>query len=124
MQTVGHGAVVDKDKILVAPRIFYKGDMVMYATRPALQLKGFVKLDLHKIKNYDTWIGYNQSGDEKDIFIDFDKAVTEAGRRAEAVCTLLPIIVCISLLSPIRRTKRMKISLSQAAPLHFGQRKR
>lgn len=84
MQTVANGAVVDKDKILVAPRIFYKGDMVMYATRPALQLKGFVKLDLRKIKNYDTWIGYNQSGDEKDILIDFDNSVTEGGRRAEA----------------------------------------
>lgn len=56
----------------------------MYATRPALQLKGFVKLDLRKIKNYDTWIAYNQSGDEKDILIDFDKAVTEGGRKAEA----------------------------------------
>ena len=84
MQTVANGAVVDKDKILVAPRIFYKGDMVMYATRPALQLKGFVKLDLRKIKNYDTWIAFDQSGDEKEIYLDFDKAVTEGGRRAEA----------------------------------------
>ncbi|HLZ16073.1 MAG TPA: hypothetical protein VKQ08_03500, partial [Cyclobacteriaceae bacterium] len=83
-QTVANGAVTDKDKILVAPRIFYKGDMVMYATRPALQLKGFVKLDLRKIKNYDTWIAYNQSGDEKEIYLDFDKAVTEGGRKAEA----------------------------------------
>jgi hypothetical protein len=83
-QTVANGAVVDKDKILVAPRIFYKGDMVMYATRPALQLKGYVKLDLRKIKNYDTWIAYDQSGDEKEIDLDFDKAVTEGGRKAEA----------------------------------------
>ncbi len=84
MQTVANGAVIDKDKILVAPRIFYKGDMVMYATKPALQLKGFVKLDLKKIKNYDTWIVYNQSGDEKEIYLDFDQAVTEGGRKAEA----------------------------------------
>lgn len=84
MQTVADGAVADKDKILVAPRIFYKGDMVMYATRPALQLKGFVKLDLRKIKNYDTWIAYDQSGDEKEIYLDFDKALTEAGKKVEA----------------------------------------
>ncbi len=84
MQTVANGAVADKDKILAAPRIFYKGDMVMYATRPALQLKGFVKLDLRKIKNYDTWLAYDQSGDEKEIYLDFDKALTEGGRRAEA----------------------------------------
>src|SRR4029077_4801177 len=84
MQTVANGAVIDKDKILVAPRIFYKGDMVMYATRPALQLKGFVKLDLKKIKNYATWLAYDQSGDEKEVYLDFDKAVTEDGRKAEA----------------------------------------
>ncbi len=83
-QTVGNGAVVDTDKILVAPRIFYKGDMVMYATRPALQLKGFVKLDLKKLKNYNTWLSYNQSGDEKDIYLDFDKTTTEEGKRATA----------------------------------------
>jgi len=38
-QTVANGAVIDKDNLILAPRIFYKGDMVMYATRPALQLK-------------------------------------------------------------------------------------
>ncbi|MGC4021427.1 MAG: hypothetical protein QM734_05530 [Cyclobacteriaceae bacterium] len=83
-QTVANGAVTDQEKLHIAPRIFYKGDMVMYATRPALQLKGFVKLDLRKIKNYDTWIVYNQSGDEKDIYLDFDNSVTEAGRKVEA----------------------------------------
>jgi hypothetical protein len=83
-QTVANGAVVDKDKVLIAPRIFYKGDMTMYATKPALQLKGYVKLDLRKIKNYSTWIAYQQSGDEKEIYLDFDKSVTEEGRRVEA----------------------------------------
>jgi len=84
MQTVSEAEVSDKDKILIAPRIFYKGEMVMYATRPALRLKGYVKLDLRKIKNYDTWIAYDQSGDEKEIDLDFDQAITEVGRRAKA----------------------------------------
>jgi hypothetical protein len=83
-QTVANGAVVDTDKILAAPRIFYKGDMVMYATRPALQLKGFVKMDLKKLKNYNTWLAYDQSGDEKEIYLDFDKATTEEGKKATA----------------------------------------
>ncbi|MCX8491749.1 MAG: hypothetical protein ORN54_11840 [Cyclobacteriaceae bacterium] len=83
-QTVGNGSVADTDKILVAPHIFYKGDMVMYATRPALQLKGFIKLDLKKIKDYNTWLAYNQRGDEKDIYLDFDKTVTEEGQKATA----------------------------------------
>lgn len=83
-QTVANGAVVEKDNIILAPRIFYKGDMTMYATKPALQLKGFIKLDLKKIKNYNTWLLYEQSGDEKEVYLDFDNALTEDGRRAEA----------------------------------------
>jgi hypothetical protein len=83
-QTVANGAVTEQDKISISPRIFYKGDMVMYATKPALQLNGFVKMDLKKIPNYNTWIKHSQSGDEKDFFLNFDQAVTEEGRRAEA----------------------------------------
>ena len=84
MQTVADGVVSEKDSIRVAPRIFFKGDIVMYATRPALEMKGAVKLNLKKIKNYDTWINYDQGGDEKDILINFDEAVTDAGRKAQA----------------------------------------
>ncbi|MBK5279577.1 MAG: hypothetical protein JJE09_12015 [Bacteroidia bacterium] len=83
-QTVGNGAVTEAEKVLLAPRIYYKGDMVMYATRPALQLRGYTKLDLKKINNYNTWLRYEQSGDEQEIFIDFDNAVTEGGSKAEA----------------------------------------
>jgi len=83
-QTVGNGAVVEKDNLVIAPRIYYKGDMTMYATKPALQLRGFVKLDLKKIKGYNTWINHEQSGDEKEIYLDFDHATTEEGRKVEA----------------------------------------
>ena len=84
MQTVANGTVNETAKLLLAPRIFYKGEMVMYATRPALQLHGFAKLDLRKIKNYSTWLKYSQSGDEKDVYLDFDEAITEEGKKAEA----------------------------------------
>lgn len=83
-QTVATGAVVEKDNLVIAPRIYYKGDMTMYATRPALQLRGFVKLDLKKIKNYNTWIHHEQGGDEKEIYLDFDHATTEEGNKVEA----------------------------------------
>jgi hypothetical protein len=83
-QTVANGVVEDKESLVIAPRIFYKGNMTMYATKPALQLKGFVKLDLKKIKNYNTWIRHEQSGDETEIFLDFDKALTEEGSKVEA----------------------------------------
>lgn len=84
MQTVANGVVTESENILVAPRIYYKGDMTMYATRPALQLRGYVKLDLKKIKDYNTWLRYEQSGDEKDIYLNFDQAVTEESRKADA----------------------------------------
>ncbi|HEX8059568.1 MAG TPA: hypothetical protein VF473_01470, partial [Cyclobacteriaceae bacterium] len=83
-QTVANGTVTDKDNLIISPRIFYKGDMTMYATKPALQLRGFVKLDIKKIKNYNTWIHHEASGDEKEVFIDFDKATTEEGGKVEA----------------------------------------
>lgn len=83
-QTVGVGAVVEKENMVIAPRIFYKGDMTMYATKPALQLRGYVKLDLKKIKGYNTWIHHSQSGDEKDIYLDFDHAMTEEGTKVQA----------------------------------------
>jgi hypothetical protein len=83
-QTVASGAVEEKASLVIAPRIFYKGDMVMYATKPALQLRGYVKFDLKKIKGYNTWIRHEQSGDETEIYLDFDKAITEEGQRVQA----------------------------------------
>ncbi len=84
LHTVANGSVDDKAKLILAPRIFYKGDMTMYASKPALQLHGFAKLDLKKIKNYNTWLKYQQSGDEKEVYLNFDQAETEEGRKAEA----------------------------------------
>jgi hypothetical protein len=83
-QTVAHGTVDEKAGLVIAPRIFYKGDMVMYATKPALQLRGYVKFDLKKIKGYNTWIRHEQSGDEKEVYLDFDKAITEEGAKVQA----------------------------------------
>lgn len=83
-QTVANGTVPDQMKMVLAPRLFYKGDMVMYASKPALQLNGYARLDLKKIKNYNTWLHYSQSGDEKDIFIDFDHAQKEDGAKPDA----------------------------------------
>jgi hypothetical protein len=75
------GAVAAQGEILCWAGMFYKGDMIMYATRPALQLSGYVKLDIKKIKNYNTWIKYEQTGDETDVLIDFNNALTEEGKE-------------------------------------------
>jgi hypothetical protein len=84
MQTVGVGNVAETEKLVLGGGMFYKGDLTMYATKPALQLTGYVKLDIKKIKNYNTWIRYTQSGDEPEVLIDFDQAITEEGKKVDA----------------------------------------
>jgi hypothetical protein len=84
VQTVAKGSVTEKESLVLGAGMFYKGDLTMYATRPALQLDGFVKLDIRKIKDYDTWIEYSQSGDETEVILDFDKAIDEDGKRVTA----------------------------------------
>jgi hypothetical protein len=83
-QTVGKGSLTEKDQVVLGAGMFYKGDLTMYATKPALQLKGYVKLDIKKIKNYNTWIRYEQTGDETEVLVDFDNAVNEDGKRVDA----------------------------------------
>lgn len=83
-QTVAKGSVTEKESLVLGAGMFYKGDLTMYATRPALELDGFVKLDIKKIKDYNSWIEYTQSGDETEVVLDFDKAVNEDGKRVTA----------------------------------------
>ncbi len=84
MQTVGKGTVGENENVVLGAGMFYKGDLTMYATRPALQLSGYVKLDIRKIKDYKTWIKYDQTGDETEVFIPFNEAITEEGKKATA----------------------------------------
>lgn len=84
MQTVGVGNVKEEAKLVLGAGMFYKGDLTMYATKPALQLTGFIKLDLKNVKNYRDWIVYSQTGDEPEVLIDFDNAVTEDGKKVDA----------------------------------------
>lgn len=83
-QTVATGTVEPSAIFHLAPNILFKGDLTMYATKPALQLKGFVKLDLKKVKGHDLWLSYESTGDEKEIFIDFDKTLTDEGKKPDA----------------------------------------
>lgn len=81
--TVANGTISEAQNILISPGMYYKGDMILYAHKPAMQLDGYVKLDLNR-PGYDTWITHSSSGDQKQVMIDFDKETTEEGRRLEA----------------------------------------
>ncbi|GAA5034288.1 hypothetical protein GCM10011506_27510 [Marivirga lumbricoides] len=84
LRTVSSGDVVLDDRMLVSPGMYYKGDVTMYADKPALDLKGYVQLDLKNIPNYDTWIQYNSDGSAKEVVFDFNKSVTEMGNPLQA----------------------------------------
>jgi hypothetical protein len=84
MQTVATGAVSDHDSLVLGAGLYYKGDMIMYATRPALQLAGYVRLDVRNLGNTASWLKYSQSGEETDVYLDFDNAVTEEGKKPSA----------------------------------------
>lgn len=82
--SVANGSVVDDDNILVSPGFYYRGDMILYANKPALKLDGYVKLDLQKEHDYDTWIKYSSSAEQQAVEIEYATATTEEGRRLEA----------------------------------------
>ncbi|MBT1706196.1 hypothetical protein [Chryseosolibacter indicus] len=84
MQTVAMGAVSEQEHLVLGAGLFYKGNMIMYATRPALQLDGFVKLDIRNIENYNAWLEYKQSGEETEVRLDFNNLITEDGKKASA----------------------------------------
>lgn len=81
--TVANGSVSETQNILISPGMFYKGDMTLYAHKPAMQLDGYVKLDLHE-PGFNTWIQHVSTGDQRDVMINFDNAITEEGRKLEA----------------------------------------
>jgi hypothetical protein len=83
-RTVSKGEVNAMDLFLIAPGMYYKGNVTMFADKPALELDGHVKLDLKSIPGYDTWIRYASSGDKKEIRFDFNNSVTEMGDKLTA----------------------------------------
>ncbi|MBK6265985.1 hypothetical protein JKA74_13160 [Marivirga sp. S37H4] len=84
LRTVSSGKVVVDDRMLISPGMYYKGDITMYADKPALNLEGYVQLDLKNIPNYDTWIRYKSDGSAKEVVFDFDESVTEMGNPLQA----------------------------------------
>ena len=77
-QTVSQGTIEESDDISVSPRMIFKGTTTMYATKQALNLEGFVKLDLDK--SDDIWIKYETSADTQQVIIDYQKIITDDGQ--------------------------------------------
>jgi hypothetical protein len=84
-QTISRGKVAPEDLFEISGGMYYKGDMTMYARHRALELDGYVKLDLQSRADYDTWIKYHNADEQTtDVMFDFNSAVTESGNSLNA----------------------------------------
>lgn len=77
MRTVSSGTIKAEDLVVLSPGMLYRGKVTMFADKPALELDGFVKLDLKNIPKYNTWIKYKSTGDQREIAFNFENSVTE-----------------------------------------------
>lgn len=82
--SVANGSIIEEDNVLVSPGFFFRGDMVLYAHKPALELDGYVKLDFKNSDTYDTWITYHSTADQQEVTIPYEGETTEDGRNLEA----------------------------------------
>ena len=84
LHTVATGEVKEEDNLLISPGMYYKGNVKMIAHKPALELDGYVKLDLKSLKDYDTWIKYKSKAEQQEVTFKFDESVTAQGRKLTA----------------------------------------
>ncbi len=82
--TVAGGVIEEEDQLLISPGMFYRGNVKMLAHKPALELDGFVKLDLKSIPDYDTWIEYTSSAEQEQVVFKFDESLTSQGKLLSA----------------------------------------
>jgi len=82
--SVASGHISEEDNLLISPGMYYKGDVKLLAHKKALQLDGFVKLDLQSIEDYDTWIKYASAAEQQAVEFKFEESVTASGKLLSA----------------------------------------
>lgn len=71
--TVCRGTLVEEDSFVIAPKMFYKGDVIMYANKRLLSLDGYIKLDIDDKDNPLPWLKYKNEEDVDQIRINLDE---------------------------------------------------
>ncbi|HWZ21679.1 MAG TPA: hypothetical protein VNW06_03445, partial [Cytophagaceae bacterium] len=79
LHTVATGLVKEDDSLFIGPKIIYKGKVLMYAESPFLVFDGYIKLDLKGAINYSEWLKYTNDGENKEVKIDLQTAVSDNG---------------------------------------------
>lgn len=82
--SVASGEIMATERLVVSPGMFYKGGIEMVANKPALELDGFVKLDLKNDPGYDTWIQYKSDAELQEVIFNYDESLTEGGKQLNA----------------------------------------
>ncbi len=83
LHSVANGSVTESQNLVISSGMYFKGDMTLYAHKPAMELEGYIKLDMDE-SGYNTWIKYTSSADQTEVAINYNNAVTEEGKRLEA----------------------------------------
>lgn len=78
LMTVSGGEVLESQNFVISPGFLYKGSATMYASKPALDLDGLIRLDLDE-PEYSEWIQFSRTEGEKDVSLPFDNALFESG---------------------------------------------
>ena len=83
LMTVSGGEVFENQNLVISPGFLYKGSTIMYASKPALELDGLIKLTLAD-PSYDRWVVFKRKEGEKGVELLFDDALFESGERVSA----------------------------------------
>lgn len=83
LMTVSGGEVLENQDLIISPGFLYKGSVTMYASKRALELDGYTKLQL-KDPAYNHWVQFQRKEGERNVQLPFDNAMLEAGVEAIA----------------------------------------
>lgn len=75
--TVSGGEVPETQNFLIAPGFLFKGTVTMYATKPALALDGFIKVNTQNISQTN-WIPFERTADNPNLTLTIDSKTTAA----------------------------------------------
>lgn len=81
--TVSGGEVLENQNLIISPGFLYKGAVTMYASKPALELDGSVKLMLEDA-DYNKWVQFKRIEGERDVQLSFDNALFDDATAVQA----------------------------------------
>ncbi|MBC6399793.1 MAG: hypothetical protein GDA37_02050 [Ekhidna sp.] len=73
--TVSGGEVTESQNLIISPGFFYKGSVIMYASKPALALEGTLK-PMFSDPDYNRWVMFKREAGEKDVQVPINETAT------------------------------------------------